>query len=72
MERTRNRIDLMALVEAYTRVIQDADYTPEEVLWDEFGTTTVEAIVEGCRVRTMLWHSAWQEGNEQAIRAPGS
>jgi len=67
MERTRNRIDPMALVEAYAAAIQGADDAPEEVLWDEFGTTTVEAIVDGCRVLAMLWDSAWQEGNGRAI-----
>ena len=65
MERTRNRIDPMTLVEVYAAVPQAGDAS--EVLWDEFGEATVGAIADGCKVLSMLWDSAWQEGNGQAI-----
>jgi hypothetical protein len=66
MRRTRNRIDPMALIEAYTAVPQ-GDGNALEVLWNKFGTATSEAIADGCRVLAMLWESAWLEGGGQAI-----
>jgi hypothetical protein len=66
MKRTRNRIDPMNLVEAYAAARQGGE-DAAEVLWNEFGTATVEAIADGCRVLAMLWDSAWAEGNGQAI-----
>jgi hypothetical protein len=66
MRRTKNRIDPMALVEAYAAALQ-SDGDPPEVLWNEFGTATGDATADGCRVLAMLWESAWLEGNGQAI-----
>jgi hypothetical protein len=66
MRRTRNRIDPMALVEAYAAALQGDGNAPE-VLWNTFGTATGAAIADGCRVLAMLWASAWHEGNGQVI-----
>jgi hypothetical protein len=66
MQRTRSRIDPMALIETYAAARQGGDDAPE-VLWNKFGTATVEAIADGCRVLAMLWDSAWAEGNGQGI-----
>src|SRR3712207_1384097 len=66
MRRTRNRIDPMALIVAYAATLKDGGNAPE-VLWNEFGTATREAIADGCRVLSMLWESAWHEGSGQVI-----
>lgn len=66
MKRTRNRIDPMALVKAFAAARQGGKNT-SEVLWNDFGEATCEAIVDGCQVLAMLWDSAWREGNGQAI-----
>jgi hypothetical protein len=66
MRRTRNRIDPMALVEAYAVALQGDGDAPE-VLWNKFGTATGDSIADGCRVLAMLWESAWREGNGQVI-----
>jgi len=66
MRRTRNRIDPMALVEAYAGALR-GDGAASEVLWGKFGTSTGAATADGCRVLAMLWESAWSEGNGQVI-----
>src|SRR5215212_4731317 len=66
MRRTRNRIDPMALVEAYAGALR-GDGDASEVLWGKFGTATGAATADGCRVLAMLWESAWSEGNGQII-----
>ena len=66
MRRTRNRIDPMALVEAYDVALQ-SDRDAPEVLWNEFGTATRDVTADGCRVLAMLWESAWLEGNGKVI-----
>ena len=66
MRRTRNRIDPMALVEAYAGALQ-GDGDASEVLWNKFGMATGAATADGCRVLAMLWESAWSEGNGQDI-----
>jgi hypothetical protein len=66
MRKTRNRIDPMALVEAYAGALE-GDGDASEVLWTKFGTATGDATADGCRVLAMLWESAWSEGNGQVI-----
>jgi hypothetical protein len=66
MRKTRNRIDPMALVEAYAGALQ-GNGDASEVLWGKFGMATGAATADGCRVLTMLWESAWSEGNGQVI-----
>jgi len=66
MRRTRDRIDPTALVEAYAATLQGDGNAPE-VLWNEFGAPTGEAIVDGCRVLARLWDSAWREGGGPEI-----
>jgi hypothetical protein len=68
MRQTRNRIDPVALIEAYAAALQ-GDGKTSEVLWNDFGTATSAAIAEGCRVLAMLWESAWHEGSGQVIDA---
>jgi hypothetical protein len=66
MRRTRNRIDPMALIEAYAATLKE-DANASDVLWNTFGTATRDAIADGCRVLAMLWESAWHEGSGQVI-----
>jgi hypothetical protein len=66
MRRTSNRIDPMALVEAYAVALQ-GDGDASEVLWKRFGTATGAATADGCRVLAMLWESAWREGKGEVI-----
>jgi hypothetical protein len=66
MRKTRNRIDPMALVEAYAGALQ-GNGDASEVLWGKFGQATGAATADGCRVLAMLWESAWSEGNGQVI-----
>jgi hypothetical protein len=66
MRRTRNRIDPIALIEAYAGSLR-GDGDASEVLWNRFGTATRDAIADGCRVLAMLWESAWHEGSGQVI-----
>jgi hypothetical protein len=66
MRRTRNRIDPIALIEAYAGSLR-GDGDASEVLWNRFGTATRDAIADGCRVLAMLWDSAWHEGSGQVI-----
>lgn len=66
MRRTRHRIDPIALIEAYAAPLKGEGNAPE-VLWNEFGTVTRDAIVDGCQVLAVLWESAWHEGSRRVI-----
>jgi hypothetical protein len=62
MRRTKDRIDPMAVVEAYMAAKNNGK-RPADFLWGQFKDQTQEAIADGCQVLAMLWDSAWRKGD---------
>jgi len=65
MRRARATLDPMEVVEFYAENKGEPDVNAR--LWAEFGTRTVETMVDGCRVLAMLWDSVWSLGDGDAI-----
>jgi hypothetical protein len=55
MQRSRAEIDPMELVNFYGEGNKSSTK-----LWDEYGTRTIDRMVDGSRVLAMLWDSAWR------------
>jgi hypothetical protein len=64
MMRARTTIPPKSIVKKYGAILDAGDrHKAPGLMWQKFGSDTIQVMADGCNTLAMIWESAWVEGN---------